>query len=129
MKKAILPTIAVLLILVGLTGRYGPRLGLTIPGAKDPVTAAVIFYETKTLQSQPVGVRQVIQVEAAKHKVWAYDFQVKGPGGEEKPVALVTFLSACVNDKDPQLITRRGTSTYTSQPCPDSGAKLEEAIK
>lgn len=129
MKKAILPTIAVLLIVVGLVGRYGPQLGWSIPGAKNPVTAAVIFYETKTLQSQPVGVRQVIEVTAGKHGVRAFDFQVKGPGGKEKPVALVPFLAACEGDKDPQLITRRGTNAYATQPCPDSEPRLVEAIK
>ncbi|MFA5056501.1 MAG: hypothetical protein WC485_00170 [Opitutaceae bacterium] len=124
-----IPVVAVALLVVGLAGRYGQFAGLPIPQVRKPVTAAVIFYETKTKRSLPDNVKAVIDTIAPKHKIKTLDFDVRGPGGKTTPDILVPFLKACVDRVHPQLITCRGEDSYSSQPCPNSEEKLVEAIK
>ena len=106
------------------------RFGIVVPlpaVIKQPVTAAVIVYETKTKHQLPQGLQQVIE-QAPKYKVTAVDVDVVDKNGKT-PATLKPFFDAMAGQPLPRLVLRRGQSTYENRACPDTVAQLQELVK
>lgn len=116
--------VACLVTLVILNLPYGGGTPIIVP---QPVTAAVIVEETADRPNLPKEVLAVLAV-APKHGVKVVDKDVVDKT-KKTPTVLVPFLDACKNRSLPALVTRRGADKYQAVGCPDSEAKLVEALK
>lgn len=131
MKRILPPAILLFACLAVLTVREGYRVGVNIPWpvpivAPEKVTAAVIIEETADRPKLPANVLTVLNL-APKHGVKVFDKDVLDKE-RRKPTALAPFLDAAAGKTLPVLVRQRGTA-YDAIPCPDSEAKLQEALK